>query len=91
MTVFAHPIAFVFGLALIGFSGFIGVACLGGALSGCLLDAGWHRFSRWLTGALVNPNGADVDVRELIEQALDGADPAGVRSLLALADLSVHR
>jgi len=91
MTVFAHPIAFVFGLAMIGFSGFIGVGRLGRAVSGCLFDAGWHRFSRWLTGALVDPNGVDVDVRELIEQALDGADPADVRSLLALADLSVHR
>jgi hypothetical protein len=32
-----------------------------------------------LTRALVNPNSVDVAVRELIEQALDSADPANVR------------
>jgi hypothetical protein len=91
MTVFAHEIAFGFGLALIGFSGFIGVGRLGRAVSGCLVNAGWHRVSRWLTGALVDPNAVDVDVCELIEQALDSADPAAVRLPLALADLPVHQ
>lgn len=67
------------------------VGRLGGAVSGCLVNAGWHRFSRWLTGALVDPNAVDVDVRELIEQALDSADPADVRLPLALADLPVHQ
>lgn len=88
---FAHPIAFGFGLALIGFSGFFGVGRLGRPVSGCLVNAGWHALSRWLTCTPVDPNGVDVDVRELTEQALDSADPAVVRSLLALADLPVHR
>jgi hypothetical protein len=89
--VFAHPIAFGFGLAMIGFSGFIGVGRLGRAVSGWLFDAGWQRFSRWLTGALVDPHGVEIVVRELIEQALDSAGVADVRSLLALADLPVPR
>jgi Zn-dependent protease with chaperone function len=62
------------------------VGCLGRAVSGGLLDAGWHRSSRWMTSALVNPDGEDVDVRMLIEQALDSADPSTLRSLLALGD-----
>jgi hypothetical protein len=62
------------------------VGCLGRAVSGCLLDAGWHRSSRWMTSALVNPDGEDVDVRVLIEQAVDSADPSALRSLLALGD-----
>jgi hypothetical protein len=62
------------------------VGCLGRAVSGCLVDAGWHRASRWTMSALVNPNGEDVDIRTLIEQALDSADPSTLRSLLALGD-----
>jgi len=62
------------------------VGCLGRAVCGGLLDAGWHRSSRWLTSALVNPDGEDVDVRQLIEQALDSADPASLRPLLAASD-----
>ena len=62
------------------------VGCLGRAVSGRLLDAGWHRSSRWMTSALVNPDGEDVDVRVLIEQALDSADPLTLRELLALGD-----
>lgn len=60
--------------------------CLGRAVSGCLLDAGWHRSSRWMTSALVNPDGEDVDVRVLIEQALDSADPSTLGALIALGD-----
>jgi len=62
------------------------VGCLGTAVSGCLLDAGWRRSSRWLTSVLVHPSGEDVDIRHLIEQALDSADPTPLRSLLALDD-----
>lgn len=62
------------------------VACLGRAVSGCLFDAGWHRASRWMTSVLISPDGEDVDVRELVEQAVVSADPATLRSLLAFGE-----
>lgn len=62
------------------------VGCLGRAVSGLLLDAGWHRASRWMTSVLVSPEGEDLDVAELIERTVDGADPESLRSLLALND-----
>ncbi|HEY8721734.1 M48 family metalloprotease [Pengzhenrongella sp.] len=60
------------------------VGCLGRAVSGRLLDAGWVRASRWLTQVVVDPDGVQVDARELISSAIDGADPTRLRSLLAL-------
>jgi len=62
------------------------VGCLGRAVSGRLLDSGWHRASRWMTSVLVSPEGKDLDVAELIERAVDGADPQSLRSLLVLND-----
>jgi Zn-dependent protease with chaperone function len=62
------------------------VSCLGRAVSGRLLDAGWQRASRWTTRVVVSPDGDDVDVRELIERAVVSANPGEVRLLLALAN-----
>lgn len=60
------------------------VGCLGRAVSGRLLDAGWHRASRWMTSVLVSPEGEDLDIAELVERAVDSADPESLRALLAL-------
>ncbi len=61
------------------------VGCLAHTISGLLRDAGWESASRWLTTVLLDPDGAVVDVRELIEQAVDSGDPAAVRALLGAA------
>ena len=87
MTVFAHPIAFGFGLALIGFSGFFGVGRLGRPVSGCLVNACWHALSSWLTCTPVDSNGVDVYARQLTEQPPATAYPAVVRSLLPFTTL----
>lgn len=57
--------------------------CLGRAVSGSLMDAGWQRASRWTTSVLVSPEGDDLDVRELIQRAVHSADPAELRLLIA--------
>ncbi len=61
------------------------VGCLAHTISGLLRDAGWERASRWLTTMLLDPDGAVVDVRELIGQAFDSGDPTPVRVLLDAA------
>jgi len=62
------------------------VDCLGRAVEGCLLDAGWHRASRWITSVLASPDDEVVDVRALIERCIDSSDPTDLRSLLAQGD-----
>ncbi|WP_089156867.1 hypothetical protein [Micromonospora sp. NBS 11-29] len=47
-----------------------------------LLDSGWTRASRWTVSALIDPTGELVDTEELLEQAVDGGDPARLRALL---------
>ena len=59
--------------------------CLGRAVSATLLEAGWGRASRWLTSVVVAPDGDVVDVRDVVEAALDTGDTARVRALLEAA------
>ncbi|MBI1759026.1 MAG: M48 family metalloprotease [Actinobacteria bacterium] len=61
------------------------VNCVGSALSGSLLHAGWARASRWTASVLNDPDGRVVDLRVLVERAINGGDPAALRSLLAAA------
>jgi hypothetical protein len=63
------------------------VDCLGRAISQRLLDAGWHRASRWTTSVLFSPEGEDFNVAELIELAVDGADPGSFQALGSLRQL----
>jgi Zn-dependent protease with chaperone function len=57
--------------------------CLVAVLSGLLLEAGHTRVSRWSLARLRAPDGGLVDVRGLVERALDGGDPAPLRALAA--------
>ncbi|WP_035951455.1 hypothetical protein [Parafrankia sp. EUN1f] len=57
--------------------------CLGQVISAELLDAGWRPASRWTTAVLVTPDGRTVDLRELIDQAMDTGDATPIRALAA--------
>jgi hypothetical protein len=59
--------------------------CLGRAVDAALLEAGWDRASRWMTSVVVAPDGAVVDVREVLEQALDSGEVGPVRALVHAA------
>ncbi|KPM54315.1 hypothetical protein ACG83_20340 [Frankia sp. R43] len=57
--------------------------CLGQVISADLLDAGWTSASRWTTAVLVAPDGRTVDLRELIDQAMETGDATPIRTLVA--------
>ncbi len=59
---------------------------LGRLISRMLVDSGWERASRWVTTVVVSPDGRTIDVRELIEHAVDSGDAAPVRALIAAGD-----
>lgn len=60
--------------------------CLGNVISMRLVDSGWERASRWVTAVVISPDGRSVDVRELIEQAVDSGDATQVRALIAASN-----
>ncbi|ORT46916.1 hypothetical protein KBI5_22615 [Frankia sp. KB5] len=60
--------------------------CLGSLISMRLVDSGWERASRWVTAVVISPDGRTVDVRELIEQAVDSGDATQVRALIAASN-----
>ncbi|MFI6784818.1 M48 family metallopeptidase [Micromonospora sp. NPDC050276] len=60
------------------------VGCLSHVIGGMLLEAGWARVSRWTASVLVGPDGALLDVEELLELAVDTGDPTRIRELLPI-------
>ncbi len=59
--------------------------CVTAVVAGVLRDAGWPPASRWLTGVRTAPDGSTVDIRAVVDAALDAGDPAPVTDLLARA------
>ncbi|MHB9861004.1 hypothetical protein [Streptomyces sp. YIM S03343] len=55
------------------------------ALETVLRQAGWTSTGRWTSMVLTAPDGAVVDLSELLPEAVGGGDPAPVRALLTAA------
>ncbi|MFI9599631.1 M48 family metallopeptidase [Streptomyces sp. NPDC052043] len=55
---------------------------MGATLAPVLLEAGWSYAGRWMSTVLRAPDGAVVDLYEVLVTAVDGGDPAPVHALL---------
>lgn len=59
--------------------------CLLIVVVGALANAGWESATRWAINVRVDPQTGPVDVREVLERAIDDGDPTPVRALLQRA------
>jgi len=62
------------------------VGCLGRVIAGALVETGWARVSRWTASVLVGATGAQLDVEELVRQAVASGNPTRIRDLLPIFD-----
>lgn len=63
------------------------VNCVGTALIGTLIGAGWRRANPWLNQILESPEGERVDVFQRVDDAIGSQDTSGMRVLVDAAAL----